>query len=1054
MAESGVGLFARALAAARYTISGTTPSGWFGPGVPLAPQAPEQVKGRAFDYPVALNINYQPRGNEPQGFDRLKIFASNGIVAMLIQRQKDLVSALNWTIKPRVDQNAEKATDKSIDDLIDFFHSPDGEHDWNQWISAVLDQLMVLDAVTIYVRPNRGGGVYSCEVLDGATIKPLLDDGGRRPIAPDPAYQQVLKGLPAVDYTADELIYFPQSYRPDRVYGYSRVEQAIDFITQSIARLKYQNGYWTHGNIGDGYFETPDGWTPEDILVIEDKFNSMMTGSVEARRSAPFVPHGTVYHTTKEGILSDAYDEWLIRCLCFPFGVAPQPFLKQSGMGHGSAGTEQEAAKEGGVAPLMQYVERLINRLLRQHFARPDLEFSFVHDRELNQEVASKIDDTRLRNGSSTLNEVLDRNGEQPIVGGDERLLFTSTGWVTLDSVLHPPEPIVAPPVALPAANLPEGGDLSTAANGTPPVKKKAEPKPLAKAADEREIARLAKLLTAYLAAKATALVAAVSAKLGKEDDSKKVALDAIDEFNWGWDDLPEQVEPYLAGVAATAGSESLSEFGLFDAATLKRVTAKATAYAQDRAAELVGMRWKDGELIVNPNAEWAISDTTRSSLRTLVTNAMDAGSSNQALAKAIREATAFSSDRAEMIARTETGFADKFGNKTGWRESGVVAGRQWMSSADCCDECQEYDGTIIGIDDEFDWGDEPHPNCVPGDTLVSINGEVLAVSKRAYNGNLVVISTASGKNLSCTPNHPILTNSGWVAAGVLNKGDCVISSSIRYSEPIVGSDDKYVPSRIEDVAEAFARSSKVTAAPVPVAAEDFHGDGEGSEVAIIWADRTLRDRANATACKKCGEPIFGGRDVQSPLHDGSGVLDFSFKAGSSTNASRMGSLNLSSSLAKCHLLPFEQFGRATVAPDHTLPSEQILHETSANTESLSNSILGNASEVSPADRNLVGSDFRKRGDAALRQSPANYGNGNASFTADLSSIKASEVEFDTIVDVSVRSFSGHVYNLEISTGFYVANGIVTHNCRCTEIAVLPEDMPDGENADDSTETE
>jgi hypothetical protein len=454
-------------------------------------------------------------------------------------------------------------------------------------------------------------------------------------------------------------------------------------------------------------------------------------------------------------------------------------------------------------------------------------------------------------------------------------------------------------------------------------------------------------------------------------------------------------------------------------------------------------MRWKDGELIVNPNAEWAISDTTRSSLRTLVTNAMDAGSSNQALAKAIREATAFSSDRAEMIARTETGFADKFGNKTGWRESGVVAGRQWMSSADCCDECQEYDGTIIGIDEEFDWGDEPHPNCVPGDTLVSINGEVLAVSKRAYNGNLVVISTASGKNLSCTPNHPILTNSGWVAAGVLNKGDCVISSSIRYSEPIVGSDDKYVPSRIEDVAEAFARSSKVTAAPVPVAAEDFHGDGEGSEVAIIWADRLLLNGPNASNCKKCGKQLFVIGDVQPLEHDGIGALNLLVDRVEAPASRIIGGASVGLPFDRSERGRFQEVGLRHRSSTDAVAPQDAGDSAAIDIELLGDDILGGAGHIGGADCALINGEARPDWYVALLKSAADSSGGQPSLVTDLSRIQPAQIELDAIVDVTCKRFSGHVYNLHTEHGFYVADGVVTHNCRCDVLAVLNDELPE-----------
>ena len=44
-------------------------------------------------------------------------------------------------------------------------------------------------------------------------------EDGRAPEAPDPAYQQILKGVPAADFSADELIYLPRNLRAHRVTG-------------------------------------------------------------------------------------------------------------------------------------------------------------------------------------------------------------------------------------------------------------------------------------------------------------------------------------------------------------------------------------------------------------------------------------------------------------------------------------------------------------------------------------------------------------------------------------------------------------------------------------------------------------------------------------------------------------------------------------------------------------------------------------------------------------------------------------------------------------------
>src|SRR5260221_8212598 len=90
-----------------------------------------------------------------------------------------------------------------------------------------------------------GGDPLDLWVLDGSTIKPLLDESGGRPEAPAPAYQQILYGFPRGEYTpqtfarddgtkvtpgaiqAGQLIYRRRVERTWTPYGFSSTEQAL-----------------------------------------------------------------------------------------------------------------------------------------------------------------------------------------------------------------------------------------------------------------------------------------------------------------------------------------------------------------------------------------------------------------------------------------------------------------------------------------------------------------------------------------------------------------------------------------------------------------------------------------------------------------------------------------------------------------------------------------------------------------------------------------------------------------------------------------------------------
>jgi hypothetical protein len=89
-----------------------------------------------------------------------------------------------------------------------------------------------------------------------------------------------------------------------------------------------------------------------------------------------------------------------------------------------------------------------------------------------------------------------------------------------------------------------------------------------------------------------------------------------------------------------------------------------AAEWADDRAAELVGMKYDDaGSLVVNPSAEWSIEETTREAIRRIVTEAFsDPAITMEDIEEAIDDSGIFSDDRAAMIAHTEVAQAQMQG--------------------------------------------------------------------------------------------------------------------------------------------------------------------------------------------------------------------------------------------------------------------------------------------------------------------------------------------------------------------------------------------------------
>jgi PAS domain-containing protein len=421
MAKPGV--LARAAQAARYVISGVSPSTWFGPLQPLTPLAPTSVEGRRFDYPVGYNLSYTPRGsdNTAISFDDLRALADNcDILRTVIETRKDQMEALDWNIRIKANDRDKRAsaTDEQqgrIDQITEFFQYPNKTDSWEQWLRQWLEQMFVIDAACLYKRRDRKGDLFSLEIMDGATIKILLDDSGRRPFPPDPAYQQILKGIPAVDYTSDELLYLMHNPRAHKVYGYSHVEQVLLTVNTLIRRTLHQLEYYRDGSQPDAFMGLPKEWTQEQVVAFQRHFDSIMAGNLAQRRRVRFMPGDFKYQEVKPPQLKDEYDEWLARVICYVFSVAPTPFIKQ--MNRATAQSSHDQALEEGLAPLQKYIRNNLNRIIKTEFKSPDLEFYFVDDREQDPKEAAVIRESDVRTGIISVDEARENIGLDPLGG-------------------------------------------------------------------------------------------------------------------------------------------------------------------------------------------------------------------------------------------------------------------------------------------------------------------------------------------------------------------------------------------------------------------------------------------------------------------------------------------------------------------------------------------------------------------------------------------------------------------------------------------------------------
>ncbi|WP_181871645.1 phage head morphogenesis protein [Sphaerisporangium album] len=501
------------------------PEGWFaapfGPGTPLIPEAinrPRTDTGRPeprlWDYPVSWNL--QPGGQRLVPWAILRSAADAPVIRQCIQVRKRGIIDLGWDIT--ISQDAVEAAqaegtsradaDSRLRDrfagdvarLVEFWKEPDRGNGlgFAAWLSALLEEHLVLDAVAIYPRMTYGGELFSYELIDGSTIKPLLTERGGRPLPPHPAYQQIVKGFPRGEFTAavaddgtvqglaaDQLVYERYNVRTWTPYGYSPVEQALIDMDIYLKRLAWMRDEYTPGVQRESFMVNSGTvhWSPDQLREYERAFNDDVSSN---RARWRFLPPGLQPDDSADQgeRYKPDYDLHLIKLVASHFGV-PLPelgFSEAKGLGSSGWSEGQEAVQHRqGVLPTARWLEALLTGISRRFLGMPrELEFRFLGLEDQDEETADKIVEARVKSGRLTYNEGRDQLGlpRYAIPEADRPAIVTSSGLVFLEGALATQE-----------AQRAAGGHDQTARPGAPGEDRPAQDRPPASDAAKAELA-------------------------------------------------------------------------------------------------------------------------------------------------------------------------------------------------------------------------------------------------------------------------------------------------------------------------------------------------------------------------------------------------------------------------------------------------------------------------------------------------------------------------------------------------------------------------------------
>ena len=379
------------------------------------------------------------------------------------------------------------------------------------------------------------------------------------------------------------------------------------------------------------------------------------------------------------------------------------------------------------------------------------------------------------------------------------------------------------------------------------------------------------------------------------------------------------------------------------------------------------------------------------------------------------------------------------------------------------------------------------------------VRGDFQIGLKSFYSGPAIELRTSSGKSLSVTANHPVLTRRGWLCAKDIQEGDDLLSDQFGINTILPGVvDNEQPPSSVEEVFQSLAGQALGVCHR---SSFEFHDDMQfrKGDVYVAGADGLLMDGvfpisnkgindwdfvgANAALCSSAFDTtsmpialpvIHNAVFPQNPtdvsdrgihgfgkgaLTDGSrglvGIKNgfFKFIIRSAGNLPSAAKLTLDQVRTFLDFRPLQKFCLTSGSGLDTVVVQESGNHTTINPKLFGQSLNASAFQKRindglrifrspkadasfPVAQQRVSTGFWYPSQTTVFQEPIEQALTDSKLFKELASSLSGKVAADQVVGVRNFTFSGHVYDFQTKNGLILSGDIISHNCRCVRLAI------------------
>lgn len=377
----------------------------------------EESRGVVRDTYTSMRSRTGRQSSAGVSFATLRRFSVQyDIARMCINRRKRQMTGLEWDI---VAAESDDKTDysKIIRPLKQQFKGIGGyKVRFRELLDLIIEDLMVLDGVSLEKIVTRGNQLVYLKPIDAATIKLKVTDSGDTPMPPETAYAQEIRGQVVAEWTADQMYYEMMNPRTSSAYGLSPLESFILGISAALKSDVYNLGMLTEGNIPEGFFSVPDSWSPKQISEFQQLFDAAIAGDAASTNRIKFMPEGSYVPTKKpEDMRYQELQMWLMKKMCALYDIPPQEIGFTETVNKATGEEQSDIGTTAGVQPLAQFLQEIFTEVIQIDLGFPQLKFKFMGIEDKDEKRVAEVAEIRIRSGQATVDEVRAEQGLEPI---------------------------------------------------------------------------------------------------------------------------------------------------------------------------------------------------------------------------------------------------------------------------------------------------------------------------------------------------------------------------------------------------------------------------------------------------------------------------------------------------------------------------------------------------------------------------------------------------------------------------------------------------------------